>query len=90
MYVLASEMLMVLSRKRKSIPFIMLALGAVMIVEYRMKISPTVCILDKEQNAYLAVSEDAEPRGVDPRVVVIPLWPGDSHWASLYEYYVSL
>jgi hypothetical protein len=63
---------------------------AVMLLEYRHGIRPAICLLDKEQTAYRVVAEDARERGVPPRAIVLPLWPGDSHWASLYEYYVSL
>ena len=63
---------------------------AMMLLEYKHGIRPAICLLDKEQTAYRVVAEDALERGVLPRAVVLPLWPGDSHWASLYEYYVSL
>ncbi|MBU0677918.1 MAG: hypothetical protein KJ626_07345 [Verrucomicrobia bacterium] len=58
--------------------------------EYKLQIRPTICLLDDQQPAYAAVAADAETRGENPRVIVLPIWPGDSSWASLYEHYVSL
>jgi hypothetical protein len=60
------------------------------LVEYGLQIRPTVCLLDYEQRAYKAVAVDAAAAGKAPRAVVLPIWPGDSSWASLYEHYVSL
>jgi hypothetical protein len=62
----------------------------VLAVEYRSIVSPTLCRLDLDQAAYKAVADDAAAAQVAPRILVLPLWPGDSHWASLYEHYVSL
>lgn len=57
---------------------------------YGMQIRPTVCLLDTQQGAYAAVAADAAAREVAPRAIILPIWPGDSSWASLYEHYVSL
>lgn len=62
----------------------------VLAVEYRSIVSPTLCRLDLDQAAYKAVADDAAAAQVAPRILALPLWPGDSHWASLYEHYVSL
>lgn len=62
----------------------------ILTVEYGLQIRPTICLLDTQQGAYAAVAEDARARGVAPRAIVLPIWPGDSSWASLYEHYVSL
>ncbi len=71
---------------------ILLALAAAMLMtlEYRSRIDPQICLLAADQQAYRAVAEDASQRGVLPRVLVLPLWPGDSHWASPYQHYASL
>ena len=58
--------------------------------EFRRQISPTICVLLPEQEAYRAVADDAIETGEDARVLVLPLWPGDSHYTSLYQYYASL
>lgn len=66
-------------------------LMALLVADYGSMITPQVCILDKEQGAYHAVVKDAAHEGnTTPRVICLPLWPGDSHWTSLNEYYVSL
>ncbi len=49
----------------------------------------TVCRLDDSQGAYAAVAADAASAGRLPRALVVPLWPGDSTWTSLAQYYVS-
>ncbi len=66
------------------------ALLAGLAVESRLQVSPTLCLLRPDQPAYAAVADDARSAGKDPRALVLPLWPGDSHEASTYEYYVSL
>lgn len=55
-------------------------------------IAPTVCLLDRSQDAYEAVHRDArhDPDVTHAHALAIPLWPGDSHWASLYQHYASL
>lgn len=58
--------------------------------EYANRVDPPVCLLANEQPAYLAVAEDAEARGRTPHIFVVPLWPGDSHYASAYQHYASL
>lgn len=67
-----------------------LTLAALLLAEYACQVRTTVCLLDREQPAYAAVADDARSRGVFPRALILPLWPGDSAWGSLYEHYVSL
>jgi len=57
--------------------------------DYSGRINPTVCVLGKPSGAYKAVSADATGRGEIPRLLAIPLWPGDSHWTSLNQYYTT-
>ncbi len=64
-----------------------------MTAELASRIHPSVFKLEREQGAYQAVAEDAAKRSPDnplPHVVVIVLWPGDSHASSMYQYYSSL
>lgn len=69
----------------------LLALAALLlVVENRTLIRPGLCHLDTEQGAYAAVAADASGRGVPPRAVAVTLWPGDTHFGSLYEHYASL
>lgn len=69
---------------------LILATGLLMIGSNKMRIQTFVCLLDKEQRAYAAVKYDAMNQGVTPRVLIIPLWPGDSHYSSTYQYYATL
>ncbi|HIE11270.1 MAG TPA: hypothetical protein EYP62_06605 [Kiritimatiellae bacterium] len=64
--------------------------GIVFLLECKAQVSTTVCLLDRDQPAYQAVVEDASQRSIVPRAVVIPLWPGDSAWSSLYQHYAML
>jgi len=54
-----------------------------LLVEYGWRAKPGVCLLDETQGAYAAIRADS---GADaqPRAIVLPLWPGDSHWTSVY------
>ncbi|MGQ9661345.1 MAG: hypothetical protein ACUVWX_03290 [Kiritimatiellia bacterium] len=61
-----------------------------LLLDYGSRIRTTVCLLDTRQDAYGVVAEDATRRGRIPRALVLPIWPGDSAWASLYQHYVSL
>jgi len=58
--------------------------------DYRKQVATSICLLDTKQEAYAAVAEDAASRGEVPRALAVPLWPGDSHWSSLYQHYASL
>jgi hypothetical protein len=70
----------------------MALLGALLVglLEYAPKVSTTVALLDNKQEAYAAIARDAEERGGVPRALAVVLWPGDSHYASVYQYYSSL
>jgi hypothetical protein len=64
--------------------------AVVIFADYNKHIAPEICLIDSEQKAYEAIVMDAAKTGDVPRAVAVPLWPGDSHWSSLYEYYASL
>ncbi len=66
------------------------AILAGLIFDYARRVDPAICILDKSQGAYQAVAEDARQHGRIPLALGIPLWPGDSHWSSLNQYYSTL
>ncbi len=88
--VTAALSLMGQDRKRRFSFSLGIALALLLAIEYVPQVRPTVCMLPPRQGAYETVHADAQARGVVPHSVVLPLWPGDSSWASLYEYYVSL
>lgn len=58
--------------------------------DYAVRIHPPVCLLTNHEAAYAAVAEDAAQRDIRPHAFVVTLWPGDAHFASLYQYYCSL
>jgi len=68
-----------------------LALFVPLLLDYSYRIDPTICGLDRGQGAYRAVAEDAKASGNSrPHIIVLPIWPGDSHYNSVNEYYISL
>lgn len=61
------------------------------VLDFGRRIQPTVCLLDREQGAFRAVADDARAAGNSrPHLLSLPIWPGDSHYDSLNEYYISL
>jgi hypothetical protein len=53
--------------------------------------TPGFSRLPHRNSAYAAVAADDQANaGRPPHALAIPLWPGDSHWSSLYEYGVML
>jgi hypothetical protein len=58
--------------------------------QYKGKIAPTFCTLDRENAAYAAVAEDCDRDGRKRQVLSLPLWPGESAWSSLYQHYHAL
>ena len=69
------------------------AVGLVLpqLVDYGLRVRPTLCRLDREQGAFKAIAEDAQAAGnTRPHLLSLPIWPGDSHYDSLNEYYISL
>ncbi len=60
-------------------------------VEAWNRIDASLTFIDRGQGAYAAVAADAQARGqARPSVLVLPLWPGDSHYGSAYEHYASI
>ncbi len=66
----------------------LLALGVAW--EMKAQVRATVCLLDMEQGAYRAAAEHAKSTGSVPRILVLPVWPGDSTYGSVYLHYASL
>ena len=63
---------------------------ALLLYDYGRRNDPPISLMVREQQAYQAVAEDAQRQGIDPHVFVVTLWPGDSHFASVYQFYASL
>ena len=64
--------------------------GLLVLVDVAVWARPGLCLLERSNQAYAAVAADAVSRQEVSRALVVPLWPGDSHYASVYEYYASL
>ncbi|WFB37308.1 hypothetical protein P3T73_05980 [Kiritimatiellota bacterium B12222] len=77
---------------RKKLPWkhlnlVILLLSLCLVAETAGRIKPTISLLDNGNAAYAAIRSQAEAQGKEPRALAIVLWPGDSHWSSLYQYY---
>ncbi len=90
----AKSFLIVAARwKSRILPVSLVAVFVLTVMfEHHRVIRPTVSLVDLHQPAYGAVARDAQedPDIPHPHALVLPIWPGDSHWASLYQHYVSL
>ena len=64
-----------------------LAFGLLLAAEWRSQVQPLINRYDTAQGAYAAVAKAAQHSA---RAMVIPLWPGDSHYTSVYQHYASL
>ena len=65
------------------------ALAAGAALEQSSRFSPRLCRIPAPATAYVAAMADAAARTPSlprPKAVCLPLWPGDSHWSSLYEH----
>lgn len=76
--------------KRRWRTFTISLLALLIFAEYQRRMDPPISLLTTEQSAYAAVATDAQSRAVIPHAFIVTLWPGDSHLASLYQYYCSL
>ena len=76
--------------KRRTIVLFTLIPALLLIGEYGRRTHPTISLLQTEQPAYAAVADDAATDGLDPHALVVTLWPGDTHYASIYQHFVSL
>jgi len=87
---IAMDRLNALSKRRVWAVGLTLVCAVAIAWDYGRRIEPTICLLDHEQGAYSAIVEDAARVGRDNRALSLPIWPGDSHWNSLTEYYSTL
>ncbi len=76
--------------RRKTVTGIVLLLSLWIAVECKIHAQPLISLTASEQGAYAAVHSDATQKNTRPRALIVPLWPGDSAWSSLYEHYASL
>jgi hypothetical protein len=60
--------------------------GGLLLLDWRMHVQPILTRLDREQPAYAAIAAASD----QPRALAVPLWPGDSHFSSVYQRAASL
>ncbi len=75
---------------RRWAPVIAVVFSGLLVWNYAIRVYPTISRLESGQGAYQAVADDAASRGKKGHLLVLPLWPGDSHYASVYQHFVSL
>lgn len=78
-----------LQRKKLAGGFLILV-ALLALVEFKGHLRAGICEVDTQQEAYRAVATHAGRHQRIPRALILPIWPGNSHWASLYEHYASL
>ena len=62
--------------------------AALILVSSRAGMSAGTCLLPAAPNrAYAAAVTAAEAQGRTARALVLPVWPGDSAWSSLYQHH---
>ncbi|MDP2991050.1 MAG: hypothetical protein Q8O57_10875 [Kiritimatiellota bacterium] len=70
--------------------------AGIILWDYPRQSNPTISLLEKKQAAYAAVAANATGAvhtaagQAVPRALVLPLWPGDSHYASIYQYFAAI
>ncbi|MDD5678644.1 MAG: hypothetical protein PHW60_11765 [Kiritimatiellae bacterium] len=65
-------------------------LALLLLVDFKGMVQPTICLLDRRQAAYEAIARDARDHGRRAHLLALPLWPGDSHFTSVNQYYAAL
>ncbi|MBU0715908.1 MAG: YfhO family protein [Verrucomicrobia bacterium] len=69
---------------------ILVLLALLLLVDFKGMVQPTICLLDRQQAAYAAIARDARDHGRRAHLLALPLWPGDSHFTSVNQYYAAL
>lgn len=75
---------------RKRAIALLCAVAALMTAEYYRQSKLLISTIDASNDAYAAAAEDATSRDALPRAIILPLWPGDSHFTSVYQYYAAI
>lgn len=76
--------------KRKVVGWALVLLALAAIMEPLLWLRAGLCDLPATAPAYEAVATHAVGVGnATPRAVAIPLWPGDSHYSSVYEFGIA-
>lgn len=69
---------------------LIVALVVLVLIDSRRAFAPGLCRLPRQMPAYEAVAADATEKDALPHALALPLWPGDSHESSRYEYAAML
>lgn len=64
--------------------------ACLLILEMKVQVRATLSGLADRQGAYEAVAVDAAAQGLDPHVLVVPIWSGQSDLSATYQHYASL
>ena len=68
----------------------LLALPLVCLIPIARSMRTGTCVLPREPSAaYAAAVADARAKGETPRALILPIWPGDSSWSSLYQFHAA-
>ncbi|MDD5706896.1 MAG: hypothetical protein PHR35_13310 [Kiritimatiellae bacterium] len=60
------------------------------LADFRSRINPGLCALPARMPAYEEIARHAASRQDQrPHAIALPLWPGESHYASVYEYGIA-
>ena len=69
---------------------IVIALPIVCLIPVLRSMRAATCVLPRKPNAaYATVVSDALSRGKTARALVLPIWPGDSAWSSVYQFHAA-
>lgn len=74
-------------RKDRWLRVAVICMAVAAVAEIGLWFSPALCRLPAKLDAYVSAADDASGKHIDkPGALAVPMWPGDSHWSSIYEY----
>lgn len=80
--ILAAIMTSAAMRAGKPAAALIIALTALAAIDYHSGRGVGLCLLDRDNKVYERIA-----RAKDPKVLNVPIWPGESSWSSIYQYY---
>ncbi|MGK7345821.1 MAG: hypothetical protein ACNS63_08425 [Candidatus Nitrospinota bacterium M3_3B_026] len=80
--VLAAIVTAAAMRAKKPAAALILGLTALAAVDYHSGRGVGLCLLDRDNKVYERIA-----RTKDAKVLNVPIWPGESSWSSIYQYY---
>ena len=76
--------------KRTLWPLLTALLIGAIAVDYNAQTSPAISGIRETHPVYAAVADDAKENKTEPRAIILTIWPGESHYGSIYMHYCSL